>query len=366
MKQTQPVTEAHGGALVAAVLVRRGAFGLDVTCRVDRGETLAVLGPNGAGKSTLLAVIAGLLPLDHGRVVIDGVLCDDGGSTFVPPERRRVGVVFQDYLLFPHMNVVDNVAFGLRARGVRRAVARARAAEALERFGLGDRLRARPDELSGGQAQRVALARAIVADPRVLLLDEPLAALDQETRVKVRRELGVHLRRFAGGRVLVTHDPLDAAALADRLVIIEDGAVVQEGTFADVAAHPRSTYIAELVGMNLWRGHVRGDRVVLDGGEELVAGAVTSTAWPSGEVFAVVAPHAVALHRERPAGSPRNVFGGVVAAVEPRGERARVQLSGRVSVAAEVTWDSVRALGLASGVPVFAAIKATEVTVYPV
>ena len=182
-------------------------------------------------------------------------------NTYVVPERRGVGVVFQDYLLFPHLSVLENVAFGLRSRGTSRAEARRRAADWLASVGLADRGGAKPSALSGGQQQRVALARALVIEPRLLLLDEPLAALDVGTRTELRRDLRMHLATFPGVRVLVTHELLDAVALADRLVVLEHGRVAQTGTVADVATRPRSRYVADLVGINLFHGYGHGNAV---------------------------------------------------------------------------------------------------------
>src|SRR5690349_17215707 len=201
--------------LAARIGVQLGTLDLDVDLCVEAGETVALLGPNGAGKTTVLRTLSGLVPIDAGRVELDGVLLDDGGATFVPPERRPVGVVFQDYVLFPHLSALDNVAFGLRSRGLRRDAARRTAARWLATVGLTDHADRRPAALSGGEAQRVALARALAGSPRLLVLDEPLAALDQQARVAVRRDLRARLFAFAGMRVLVTHDPVDAATLAD-------------------------------------------------------------------------------------------------------------------------------------------------------
>ena len=201
-----------------------GTFRLDVELTTKSGETVAVLGPNGSGKTTLFRCLAGLLPIDGGRIELDGEPLDDPAhDVFVRPERRPVAVVFQDYLLFPNLTALENVAFGLRARGVAKAEARARATAWLERVGLADHAHHRPRALSGGQAQRVALARALATEPRLLLLDEPLAALDAGTRGDVRRDLRRHLATFDGVRLLVTHDPVDAYALADRVVILEAG-----------------------------------------------------------------------------------------------------------------------------------------------
>jgi len=328
---------------------------------VATGELVVLLGPNGAGKTTLLRALAGLVPLEAGRVVLDGLVLDDAATgEHVPPERRPVGFVFQDYLLFPHLSALENVAFGLRARGLGRVEARRRAAAWLDRVGLAGHGGSRPRALSGGQAQRVALARAMVAEPRLLLLDEPLAALDATTRTALRRELRRQLASFAGTRLLVTHDPLEALALADRLVVLEDGHVTQTGGPAEVSARPRSRYIAELVGVNLYRGRADGGAIELEGGGRLVAAHDLR-----GEVFAAVHPHAVALHRDPPHGTPRNSWPGTAEALEVVGDRVRVRMSGTVPVVAEVTPAAANELRLADGGPVWATVKATEVTVYP-
>lgn len=242
----------RGDALVtlqATIRVRRGEFDLDVAFHVNDGETLAVLGPNGAGKSTMLRCLLGLTPIDNGWIALhDTVLDDVDTDVFVEPDRRRIGAVFQDYLLFRHLSVVDNVAFGLRARGTKRAESRLAARAVLERFDidhLGDRF---PSQLSGGESQRVALARALTTEPRAIVLDEPLAALDVTTRRSVRDELRRFLDGFAGPRIIVTHDPMDARRLADRILVIENGRVSQEGGIVDVIRHPASPYVAALFG----------------------------------------------------------------------------------------------------------------------
>lgn len=347
--------------LEAHVDVAVGGFRLVCELSADEGEVIAVVGPNGAGKTTLLRALAGLLPIDAGRITLgDEVLDDPGAGVFVPPERRRVGVVFQDGALFPHLSVVDNVAFGLRAAGASRAEAAAIATSWLERvgLGLGDRGWELPGALSGGQAQRVALARALAPEPRLLLLDEPLSALDASTRPRVRRDMAAHLRAFPGVRVLVTHDPVDALALADRVVVLEGGGVVQAGTADEIVARPRSPYVADLVGTNLYRG-VAASGTVLVGDAAIVSASLVK-----GTVHATIHPRAVALHRSRPDGTPRNVWSVRVAHVERLADRVRVQVTGGLPIVAEVTPAAVEALGLQEGVEVWAAVKATEVDVY--
>ncbi len=347
--------------LDARVAAAVGGCELRLTLRAAAGEVVAVLGPNGAGKTTLLRVLAGLLPLDAGSIALDGAVLDaPSARRFVPPERRSVGVVFQNGCLFPHLSVRDNVAFGLRCRGAAPRAA-ARCANAwLARFGLEARAAARPPQLSGGEAQRVALARALAFAPRLLLLDEPLAALDVATRATVRRDLRRHLDGFAGVAIVVTHDPLEAMALASRLVVLEHGVIVQEGAAAELTAQPRSRYVADLAGVNLYRGDARESRVALDGGGSLaVADAGT------GAVFAVIHPRAVALHREPPGGTPRNVWQGSVEALDAEGSRVRVRVSGAPAIVAEVTPAAVAALGLDRGGTVWVSVKATEITTYP-
>jgi molybdate transport system permease protein len=244
-----PGPAAAGDAgLRARVVADRGAFTLDVELRVAPGEVVAVLGPNGAGKSSLLGALAGLLPLCAGEVALDGEMLDDPATDrYVEPRHRPVGFVFQDYLLFGHMSVRENIAFGPRARRLAGRQAAGAAADGwLARMGLAGLGARPPAALSGGQAQRVALARALATGPRLLLLDEPLAALDATTRGDLRAFLRTTLPTTGAAVVLVTHDPADAAALADRLVILESGEVAATGTAAALAADPPTPYVARL------------------------------------------------------------------------------------------------------------------------
>ena len=347
--------------LEAGVRTNLGSLALDARLTVGDGEVVALLGPNGAGKTTLLRALAGLVGLEAGRVVVDGEVMEDTTQNYrVPTERRPIGFVFQDYLLFPHLSVLENVAFGLRARGVSRSDARHEALGWIERMGLRAHAGVRPSALSGGQSQRVALARALAVGPKLLLLDEPLAALDAGARREVRRDLKRHLESFVGARLLVTHDPLEALILADRLCVLEKGRIVQEGSMDDLRARPRSTYVADLVGLNLYRGAARGDRVELPSGEVIRVPGVGR-----GDVFAAVHPRAVAVHRARPEGSPRNVWRGRVAGLDMEGDRVRVKLEGTISMVAEITPSAVEELGLRQGDEAWISVKASEVTIYP-
>ncbi|MET8770504.1 ATP-binding cassette domain-containing protein [Streptomyces sp. NPDC004658] len=352
-----PATDPHGTpGLDAHLVVDRGTFHLDVTLNAAPGDVLALLGPNGAGKTTALRALAGLTPLTDGHLHLDGT-----PLAHTPPESRPVGVVFQDYLLFPHLSALDNVAFGPRCRGVRKAEARAQASTWLERMGLAAHAGAKPRSLSGGQAQRVALARALATRPRLLLLDEPLAALDARTRLEVRAQLRRHLAEFEAVSVLVTHDPLDAMVLADRLVVVEHGRVVQEGTPADIARHPRTDYIAQLVGLNLYRGRAEGHTVRLDSGP-----AITTTEELSGPVFVAFPPSAVTLFRDRPsAASARNLWRLEVAGLETHGDQIRADLTGELPLAADLTTVAAAELDLHPGAPVWATVKATQTHAYP-
>lgn len=341
--------------------MRRGALDLHVALSVGPGEVVALLGPNGAGKSTTLRVLAGLLAADRGQVRLgETVLEDPAAGVRVPAARRPVGVVFQDYLLFPHLSARENVAFGLRARGMDRARARQQADRWLDRMGLSPYADERPARLSGGQAQRVALARALAPEPALLLLDEPLAALDAATRLEVRADLRRHLAGYAGAAVVVTHDALDAMVLADRVAVVEAGRVVQTGPAREVAARPRTPYVATLVGLNLLRGRALDGRVSLGGGATL-----TTSGHRDGEVFVAFPPAAVALHAARPVSSARNCWAGRVRSVQAYGDVVRVVLEGEVPVLADVTPLAVADLGLAPGTPVWATVKATETAVYP-
>ena len=344
-------------SLEAHLVVRRGQFTVDIELSVPDGEVLGMLGPNGAGKTTALRALAGLEPLTGGHITLDGV-----DVTAAPPEDRDVGVVFQDYLLFPHLTALDNVAYGLRTRGVHKARARADAADWLDQVGLTDHAGHRPRQLSGGQAQRVALARALAPRPRLLLLDEPLAALDAGTRLVLRTDLRRHLVSYGGPAVVVTHDAVEAMVLTDSLVVLEGGRIAQSGTPAEIARYPRTDYVARLLGLNFYRGAARGDRVDLKGGGELILAEHVT-----GEVHVAVRPSAVALHRDRPEhSSPRNVWSGRIAGVEAVGDRVRVAVTGPPDVLADVTTDAVADLELATGAEIWVSVKATELTVYPV
>ncbi|MFC9390065.1 ABC transporter permease [Streptomyces venezuelae] len=342
---------------------RRWALSADVTgfttltLAAEPGTTIAVVGPNGAGKTTLLRALLGLTPRAHAELRLG-----DEDVTALPPHRRRVAWVPQDGALFPHLTALANTAYGLRAQGVPRAEARREAQGWLDRLGVGHLGHRKPAQLSGGQAQRVALARALTARPRLLVLDEPLAALDQTTRAHVRHTLRAHLAGFGGVCLIVTHDPVEAVSLADRVLVLQDGRALQDAAPAEVTRHPRSPWVARMLGRNAWPGTATADGLALDDGGTLVAAEPPP---PGTAALAIVAPEAVSLHRERPAGSPRNVWPGTVREITTSGSRLRVLVTSAEApdLVAEITPQAAAELGLADGVSVWTSVKATETTV---
>lgn len=339
--------------------------GVELSLAVEPGETVALLGPNGAGKSTALAVAAGLLRPARARVTLDGRPLTVSGveghpAAYVPPHGRRVALLAQDPLLFPHLDVRANVEFAPRAKGVGRAAAREVAQRWLETVGVADLADRRPGEVSGGQAQRVALARALAADPLLLLLDEPMAALDVTVTPAVRQVLrGVLADRSA---LLVTHDVLDALLLADRVVVLEDGRVVEEGPTSQVLSRPRSAFAARIAGLNILTGTWRDGRVHTAAGDA-VAGMTSDPAPTTGaRAAAVFSPGAVSVYRQAPEGSPRTVLRARVTEIEPHGDRIRIRTT---LAAADVTPQAAAELDLTPGSEVLLSIKATEITVYP-
>ncbi len=309
----------------------RVAGRVDATFTAEPGEVLAVIGPNGAGKSTLLHALAGLVDAEGTALL--------GGTDLLrlPVRARRVGLVFQGQLLFPHLTAADNVAFGLRARGRGRAAAEAVARDWLESFGIADLADRKPRELSGGQAQRVAIARALATDPDVLLLDEPFTGLDVSVQMALRIELGRHLRDFPGIALLVTHDAIDALTLADRVLVLDEGRVAQVGPPAEVAAEPRTSHVARLVGLNLV---------------------------PDGEDLLAFTPDAVVVSLTEPEGSSRLHWHGRVGTLAPHGDAVRLLVHASPDLLADVTPAAAAELELVPGREVWLSAKATAVSRY--
>ena len=337
-----------------------GDFELQATLDVAQNETLGVVGPNGSGKTTLLRALAGLIALDRGSVRLDDrVLEDVDTRTRVPVGNRRIGFMFQDGCLFPHMSCKDNVAYGLRMRGEPRRSARAAAARLLGQAGLEEVSRARPGDLSGGQRQQIALLRALTPEPQLLLLDEPTASVDVVKRADLRRKIRERVARFGGPTLFVSHDALEVLSVADRILVLEGGRVVQCGSTDELASHPKSTFVAEVVGVNVVRGKASNGAVVTESGATLVGADEIS-----GDVVAVFHPHSVALHLYAPEGSPRNNWPVTVSSVDRiPGGRLRVNLTGALALSAEITTASQRELDISPGTEVWATVKATEVSI---
>ena len=336
-----------------------GALDLDVALEVAPGECLALAGPSGAGKTSVLRVAAGLLRPERGVVELAGeTWLDTDRGVDLPPERRSCGYLFQEYALFPHLTAAQNVAYPLRE--VPRRERRERAIALLGRFGMADLADAHPRTLSGGERQRVALARALARRPGVLLLDEPLSALDARTRAAAARELAAVLREVAVPALLVTHDFAEAAQLGDRVGVIDAGRVVQEGTPTQLAAEPRSAFVADFTGAVVLTGTARAapgglTAVELDGG-----GTVTSTDRADGPVAVSVFPWEIAIE---PAGaeqhgSAQNGLAAEVLTLTTLGNRVRLGLAAPQPLAAEITRASAEALNLRAGVRVTASWKA--------
>ncbi|GLZ45593.1 ABC transporter ATP-binding protein [Actinomycetospora sp. NBRC 106375] len=367
-----PEAASDGSGLAARVTTRRGGFTLDVDLRVEPGEVVAVLGPNGSGKSTLLGTLAGLYAPEDARVTLGGrVLLDSADGTAVPAHRRRVGMLSQQALLFPHLSVRDNVAFGPRCAGRPRREAAAGARRRLDDVGVGELEDRRPAELSGGQAQRVAIARALATEPELLLLDEPFAALDIDAAPAVRSVLRRLVRDTGQTTLLVTHDVVDAVVLADRLVVLAEGRIVEQGPTAEVLARPRSAFAARIAGLDLVTGVAAdGGLRTPDGGT--VFGAASEPVDDGEPAVAVFAPTSVAVHREHPEGSPRNVLPVRLAALEPQGQVVRLRAAAvpqgppwADGLAADITPAAVAELGVEPGDDLWFAVKATEVSVHP-
>jgi molybdate transport system ATP-binding protein len=361
-------------ALAADIEVRLAGFALAVELRVPTGEVLGVLGPNGSGKSTLLAALAGLRRPDRGRIELGGrVLTDTAAGTHVPSHRRGVGLLAQDPLLFPHLSALANVAFGPRSRGVPRRPAAETARHWLAGVDAAELAERRPDQLSGGQAQRVALARALAAEPELLLLDEPFAALDVDAAPALRGLLRRVLRDGPGRTaVLVTHDPLDALVLADHLAVLADGRIVEHGPTREVLARPRTAFTARIAGLDLVPGTASRDGLRTEDGV-LISGQQVEPVGEGESAVAVFAPSAVAVHPAQPHGSPRNTFRVAVAGLEPHGDLIRLRAAPAPGgptwvdgLAAHLTPAAVADLGLEPGGVVWFAVKATEVALHPV
>ncbi len=377
--------------LTAVLDTHLNSFHLDINFSAGKGKTTVLLGESGAGKSTVLRLLAGLLHPERGHISLEGITYFDSKRHIaIPPQERPFGYVFQDYMLFPHLTTFENVAFGLRAQHLPRKVVRQRVGEALEQVHLAGYDQRRPAQLSGGQQQRVAIARALALHPQLLLLDEPLAALDVQTRREVRQELRNLLSSAGITTVMVTHQYLEALLFGYHILVLEQGYVIQQGSHRDLLQYPRSSYVAELVGMNFFRGRVICCEAGLmctiqlqsNGrpGMELRAALEEQTQKlpePGDEAFVLVDPRSITLYQTLPDSSARNVFQGTIVQLlhlaTPFGNnsehsgRVRVSMSVDDSVpllTAEVTEASASRMELSEGKMMYATFKVTEARAY--
>jgi molybdate transport system ATP-binding protein len=352
--------------LQVEIQTRLGELELDIRLQVADGQTLALAGPSGAGKTSILRVIAGLLRPDAGVVSCgDRVWLDTAQGLNVPPEERGCGYVFQDYALFGHLRAWQNVAYGLR--GVPRGGRRERAVELLDRFGAAALADARPATLSGGERQRVALARALAREPRVLLLDEPLSALDARTRAHAGRELAAIVSDLGVPTVIVTHDFMEAALIGGTIGVIDGGRIVQLGDAAALAAEPGSPFVADFTGANVLRGRAAAGPngvtlVELEGG-----GRIASVDTAEGPVAASVFPWEITIERGTGAqeDSAQNRLAVEVTSVTTVGNRVRVGLACPQPLTAEITGQSTQRLGVEPGARVTATWKAAATRLLP-
>src|SRR5438128_7048014 len=378
--------------LLASLDTHLNTFHLELTFSAEADKTTVLLGESGAGKSTVLRLLAGLLHPEHGHISLNGITYFDSEQhIIVPPQERPFGYVFQDYILFPHLNVFENVAFGLRAQHLPHHVIRRRVGEALEQVHLPGLDQRRPTQLSGGQQQRVAIARALALQPRLLLLDEPLAALDVQTRREVRQELRRILAHIGITTVFVTHHYLEALLFGHSILVLDAGRVIQQGSQRDLLEHPRSSYVAELVGLNFFRGRLVNCEanslctIRLHNGEhpiEVMAAweehiQLTGLPGIGEEAFVVVDPRSITLYQAAPDSSARNIFHGQIVQVLRMGSattnagrndgRVRISIMLDASMpplTAEITETSAARMELSEGKSSYATFKATEARAY--
>ncbi len=342
-------------------------FDLEIGFEAAPAETLVVIGPSGCGKTTTLNAIAGLVEPDEGRIALgERVLYEGASGTNLPAAARNVGYVFQEFALFPHMTVAENVAYGLRTRRRPKDEIEVKVGAALEMVGverLGDR---RPGALSGGERQRAALARAIACDAEILLLDEPLGSLDAQTRNQVRGELKRLLQMVGRIAVMVTHDYIDALTFGDKICVLDRGKTLQMGPREELLRHPKSRFVAELTGVNYFEGTISSARYA--GLAEVWIGNTclyaSSEREEMGNTTATFFPSDVAISLERPNGSPRNVFRTQIQEIIHLGDRVRLALNGSLPMCAEITAGALEELAVREGDTVHASVKATAVKTY--
>lgn len=364
-------------------------FHLKLEFQVPTGTTMVLLGESGAGKTTTLQLLAGLTYPQRGSIALDGqIYFDHATGIKCPPQERATGYVFQDYILFPHLSVFENIAFGLRAQRLASTTITQRVDEVLERLALTEFAQRRPHQLSGGQQQRVAIARALVLRPRLLLLDEPLAALDVQTRRDVRQELRQILQDLTITTVMVTHQYVEALLFGQQILVLDQGQVIQQGNQQELRESPRSSYIAELVGVNFFRGHISSYETattcivqLADSQSQIIATLREQISNEPGkpigtDAYVIVDPRSITLHTARPEGSARNIFQGEILHLlqlgsGPQSSKGQVRVSIRLDnfasnqpLQTEITSDSVTRMKLHEGQKLYATWKASEAWVY--
>lgn len=350
--------------LEANVQARAGRFEVACELAVEAGKAVALVGASGAGKTTVLRALAGLVHPQSGRVSCDGACWYDADrGIFLTPQDRSCGMVFAEYALFRHMSALENVCFGLRALGSGRAMAQTKARELMVLFDIESLASRRASTLSSGEMQRVAIARALATSPQVLLLDEPLSAVDVERRAPIRASILRHIEEAGIAIVVVTHDPIEALLFARDLIVMEGGAVVQRGRAPDLRERPKSRYVAAFAGVNLYEGMAKPETggistVAVNGAELAVIGR-----W-EGRVAIVVDPDAVVLSKDKPRSSARNCLEGPVVQAYAEGNAVRVSIASTPPVIARISQKSAAELDVKPGAFLYASFKAGEVRVH--
>lgn len=342
-----------------SLFYKAGKFSIeDVSFRVDKGETLVILGPTGAGKTVLLELIAGFRSPNKGSMFIN-----ESEITQLPPEKREIGMLYQDYLLFPHLDVFDNIAYGLKAKNLRSSEIGRRVQEIAERLGIHELLERRPKKLSGGEQQRVALARTLAIDPKILLLDEPFSAVDPNTRESLMRELRKILEEDSMPVVYVTHDQIEAMEMADRIGVMNEGEIVQLDYPEKVFSAPKSEFVANFVGIrNIYRG--RAERVDGSTAVNIDGTRIYSSVVSEGDVHVTIRPEDIIVSRERISSSARNSLKGKVVAIVEKGPLIYVTADCGMELTSAITRESLKDMQIMIDDEIFMTFKAQNVNLF--
>jgi len=342
-----------------SLFYKAGKFSLeDISFRVDEGETLVILGPTGAGKTVLLELIAGFRSPKKGSMFIN-----ESEITHLPPEKREIGMLYQDYLLFPHLDVFDNIAYGLKTKNLRSSEIGRRVQEIAERLGIHELLERRPKKLSGGEQQRVALARTLAIDPKILLLDEPFSAVDPNTRESLMRELRKILEEDSMPVVYVTHDQIEAMEMADRIGVMNEGEIVQLDYPERVFSAPKSEFVANFVGVrNIYRG--RAERVDGSTAVNIDGTRIYSSVVSEGAVHVTIRPEDIIVSRERISSSARNSLKGKVVAIVEKGPLIYVTVYCGMELTSAITRESLKDMQIMIDDEIFMTFKAQNVNLF--